>query len=298
MKRCQVLVAAVAAVLAMAGSVRATEGGGGAYPNGAEGFMSGAVPPPGNYLIDYSLYYTADKFLDGNGDELLPNFDLLVAGNIVRLLHVTKTHVLGGLWAQQIFVPFLYVDVDHPMLGQDDQFGLGDIIVDPAVIAWHSGKFFVAGGVDVYVPVGQYDAADLANLGRNYWTFEPVLACSYLDAGYDLSAKVMYDYNLQNPDTDITSGDEFHVDFAAGKAFKRVWKAGVGGFYYQQLSDDEYPAGTPLEAQLGKGRQTALGPEVTYRKGNLSFTGKYQVEFDTENRPEGDRFWLKIVASL
>ena len=34
----------------------ATESGGGAYPNGAEDFMSGAVPPPGTYVINYFNY--------------------------------------------------------------------------------------------------------------------------------------------------------------------------------------------------------------------------------------------------
>ena len=36
-------------------NVYATELGGGAYPNGAEDFMSGAIPPPGFYFIDYFL---------------------------------------------------------------------------------------------------------------------------------------------------------------------------------------------------------------------------------------------------
>jgi hypothetical protein len=35
----------------------ATEGGGGVYPNGAEDFMSGALPPPGTYFLDYANFY-------------------------------------------------------------------------------------------------------------------------------------------------------------------------------------------------------------------------------------------------
>ena len=42
----------------------ATEGGGGAYPNGAEDFMSGALPHPGTYFINYLNYYSAEKFQD------------------------------------------------------------------------------------------------------------------------------------------------------------------------------------------------------------------------------------------
>lgn len=35
---------------ALVGTALATEGGGGAYPNGAEDFMAGALPPPGTYF--------------------------------------------------------------------------------------------------------------------------------------------------------------------------------------------------------------------------------------------------------
>lgn len=44
-------------------SISATEFGGGAYPNGAEDFMAGAVPPPGNYFINY-FTYVGNKGLD------------------------------------------------------------------------------------------------------------------------------------------------------------------------------------------------------------------------------------------
>ena len=49
-------------LLSLAGVAHATEGGGGAYHNGAEDFMTGALPPPGNYFINYFNYYSADKF--------------------------------------------------------------------------------------------------------------------------------------------------------------------------------------------------------------------------------------------
>lgn len=294
-------------VAGLAGQVLATEGGGGAYPNGAEGFMTGAVPPPGNYIIDYNLWYTADKFANANGDDFVfvgPNgptesqdFDLTVGGTVVRLIHVTKQHVFGGLWAQQIFVPLLYVDVDHPVLGKEDKFGLGDLIVDPVVVSWHKGKIHCAAGVDTYVPVGAYDKDDVANIGRNYWTIEPVVACSYLDRGWDVSAKAMYDFNMKNDDTDVQSGDEFHVDYAVGKVVKN-WKLGAGGYYYKQVSDDDYPAGYPPPAQLGKGQAMAAGPQVAYAIGKLTFVAAYQEEFEVENKPEGQRMWLKIIAPL
>ena len=58
----------------LAGPAFATEGGGGAYPNGAEDFMAGALPPPGTYFKNYLVYYTASKFKDNNGNDRHPRF--------------------------------------------------------------------------------------------------------------------------------------------------------------------------------------------------------------------------------
>src|SRR5210317_2077801 len=96
----------VLAVSLLIGSwAHATEGGGGAYPNGAEDFMSGALPPPGNYLIDYNLYYTADALVDGSGNEVPIDFDLEVVGTVLRLIHVSEKTFLGGNWAMHTFIP-------------------------------------------------------------------------------------------------------------------------------------------------------------------------------------------------
>ena len=61
----------------------ATEGGGGAYPNGAEDFMAGAVPPPGTYFLNYFTYYTADKLKIKDGSDI-DDFDLNVTANTFR----------------------------------------------------------------------------------------------------------------------------------------------------------------------------------------------------------------------
>ena len=279
-------------ILTLATGAFATEGGGGAYPNGAEDFMTGALPPPGQYAITYGLYYKADDLMDGHGDALSIPFDLEVSGAILRLINVTPVKVAGGLWTQQIFVPALNVDVTTPG-GSDSKFGIGDVIVDPTVLSWHKPPFHWAAGVDVYVPVGAYDKNDMANLGRNCWTFEPVLAGTYLsEQGVELSAKLMYDVNTQNDDTDYQSGDEFHMDAAAGVPVGK-FKVGVNGFMYRQVTGDDVPEGGQ---DAGFGQQFGLGPVVSLQYKKVSLIAKQQTEFGTENRPEGDRFWLKAVC--
>jgi hypothetical protein len=292
MKGCRAGVLAVGLALAMGMAASATESGGGAYPNGAEDFMTGALPPPGNYFIDYVLWYNADQFMDDKGKKMPLDFDLTVWANVFRYVHVSKITILGASWAQHVFLPVMNMDVS--MMGNDDsKSGLGDVIVDPLILGWHTPNVHVTAGLDVYIPTGAYDEDDLANLGRNYWTLEPVVALTFLSAGFEASVKAMYDVNLENDDTKIDSGDEFHADWTLGMHMAN-WAFGVGGYFYQQVTDDDYPAGY-AGPQMEKGKTIGVGPQVSFQSGKMSFVLKYQQELETENKPEGQRAWFKFI---
>lgn len=289
-----------AMVLGMALQAAATEGGGGAYPNGAEGFMTGALPPPGQYIVNYSTYYSAESFKGGDGHTAgMPmDFDLHVFADTVRFINVTDVDVLGGQWAQQIFVPIVWMDVKYTTFSQtkDKNFGLGDIIVDPFVVGWHKPPFHWVVGLDTYVPTGKYDDESAANLGRNYWTFEPVAGVTYLnEGGQEVSAKLMYDFNTENEQTEYISGQEFHTDFVAAQHCGN-WAAGLGGYWYHQTTNDRQ--GGEQVAGGNQGRQLALGPQVSYQCCKVNFSLAWDRELASKNRPQGDKIWLKAVLPL
>jgi hypothetical protein len=272
----------------------ATEGGGGAYPNGAEDFMTGALPPPGVYFKNYVTYYHASSLKDNNGDDLIPDFKLTGAADVLRFIYVTKFQILGASWAVHTFIPLAYQKVT--IGGQDDErFSLGDIIVDPIILGWHFKNFHITAGLDIYVPVGDYNKDHQANNGRNYWTFEPVLAATYLsDGGFEVSAKLMYDINTENEDTNYKSGQEFHMDYTVGYHLNKQWAVGVNGYYYYQTTNDEQN-GNKVGSDGFEGRVFAIGPVVQYGYKNMNFTLKWQPEFEARNRPEGNKFWFNLV---
>jgi hypothetical protein len=281
-------------------NVFATEGGGNAYPLGAEDFMSGAAPPPGTYFINYFLYYHADEFNNGSGDNIDKKFDLEAVVNTFRFIHITKHKILGGFWGMHMFIPLWNLDVTATTpagVKGDTQTGLGDIIVDPFILSWHFKNFHFLTAVDIYMPTGRYDKDDLANTSRNYWTFEPIVAFTYLsDFGLDVSSKIMYDINTNNPDTDYRSGQEFHFDYTVGYKISN-WRLGVGGYYYKQITDDKVN-GETVEPDGFKGQAIAVGPQLKYDYKNMSFIFKYHREFEVENRAEGDNFWFKFVYAF
>lgn len=291
MKKMFLMFLVVLLVSVSAMNVYATEYGGGAYPNGAEDFMSGAVPPPGTYFLYYFNYYHADKFMDKDGKNAAPpGFDLKATADVFRFLHVTDKKILGGNWGMHIFIPYISLNLKAGG-AKDNASGLGDIIVDPIVLSWHSKNWHFAAGVDVYIPTGSYDKNDMVSVGRNYWTFEPIFAFTYMsDSKFEVSGKFMYDINTKNNDTNYKSGQEFHFDYTIGQKIKD-FSVGLGGYYYKQMTKD---TGTGAPSDGNKGQVFAYGPQVKYDYKNMSFSAKYQKETSAENRPEGEKLWVKF----
>ncbi len=290
------IVLLICGVMAFSRICFATEGGGGAYPNGAEDFMLGAVPPPGFYYINYTTGYFSDTFRNSHGKSVVPDFKLSVYGNVSRLLFVSNKKILGGYWGMHALIPIMHMDVETPA-GDDSKTGLGDIFIDPCIISWHSKNLHSVAGIEFVVPTGAYDKDDIANIGRNYWTIEPVFAFTHIsDSGWEVSGKFMYDINFENDTTDYKSGQEFHCDYTVGKKINKGWTAGMGGYWYTQITDDKQNG---IKVGDGnKGKVFAIGPQVKYDRGKTSFILKYQKEMSVENRPEGDKIWFKFVVGL
>ncbi|MGY4494510.1 SphA family protein [Pseudomonas sp. TE3610] len=273
-----------------------TEGGGSSYPMGAENYLTGAMPPPGWYAQVFAESYRADRLLDKQGHKAVNDFHLSADVIAPRLIWVTNQKLLGGDLAFHVNVPLVDLKVD--VNGQHQRkTGMGDIIFGPALGYHYSEKFHAIYALDIFAPTGRYDRGDLANLGRNYWDFEPIAAFSYVDpAGINADIKMMYDFNQRNRDTDYRSGQEAHADYSLGWGFGNGWVVGVGGYVYRQTTDDRQNGD---RVEDNKGRAFAIGPSIKYSSASGWFvTAKWQQESDVRNRPEGDAYWVKFTLPL
>ena len=289
------------AVLAAAGltcaAAMATEGGGTLYPNGADNFSAGALPPPGTYGMLFATHYHADRVNDKDGNDLnVPGFGVTANVLAPRFIWVTGAKVLGGDLVLHAIVPVVNLKVAVAGNSQS-KTGIGDITAGPGLGYHHSPNLHSLVGLDFYLPTGGYDKNDLANIGRNYWAIEPLYILSYIDpAGFNGDIKAGYIFNRRNKDTDYRSGQEFHFDYALGWGVGHGFTAGVGGYYYQQMTSD-VQAGTTLANS--KGKTFAIGPSVRYDSGKGWFvTLKWQKEMAVKNRAEGNALWLKAVFPL
>lgn len=279
--------------IGFANSVQATEGGGSSYPMGAENYMSGAMPPPGFYGVVFSNHYDADSLRGNSGEKLPVNFRVEASSIDPRFIWVTDQQVLGGALGFHTIIPLVDLKVELNSQSQRKR-GLGDVIFGTALGYHLSEKFHALVALDIITPAGEYDRNDLANIGRNYWGIQPIVALSYIDpAGLNADAKIMYDFNLKNNATDYTSGQELHVDYALGWGLGNGWVVGVGGYIYQQTTDDRQ-YGERIENN--KGHAFAIGPSIKYTSNKGWFlTAKWQQESDVRNRAEGNAYWLKLA---
>ncbi|MBR9829051.1 MAG: hypothetical protein GYB41_10465 [Oceanospirillales bacterium] len=287
------VLAAMATALMLTTEAQATEGGGSNYAMGAENYLMGALPPPGVYSLIYANRYEADDF-KGNGGDSLP-IDFSLRANVVapRLVWVTDKTILGGQLFHAALLPLVDLDVSVNGMSDSNQ-GMGDLDLTAFALAYHhSPNFHSVVGMDVFVPIGEYDVAEMANIGRNYWGVQAAYAASWVNpTGLNADIKVMYDYNFENDDTDYQSGQELHFDYSLGYGVSPNWVVGVGGYGYKQTTPDKVNG-----VEIGnEGQAFAIGPSIKYDNGGgFFFSLKYQKELAVENRPEGDAFWIKTI---
>lgn len=290
---------AVALALAsLAGAASATEGGGSVYPVGAENFTCCALPPPGLYGILWYQHYNTDQVRGNDGEVVTPSTFKVTANAVVpRLVWITPVEIAGASLGFHTILPMVNLDVNVAPGVRQSKTGLGDMTFGP-VLGWHhSEALHSVLALDIYAPTGAYDKNDVANIGRNHWAIQPVIGVSYIQpAGINGDVKLMWTHNFENGDTDYKDGQELIVDYSVGWGLGNGWTLGVGGYYYQQLTDDEQNGTT---VKNNKGRAFALGPSVRYDSGKGWFIdAKFQDEMAVRNRADGAAFWIKAVFPL
>ncbi|MFH1604722.1 MAG: transporter [Pseudomonadota bacterium] len=315
MRRIGATVAALVAVgIWSAAPVATAKEGGDQYPNGAESWLAGAVPPPGNYFVNYLGYYEG-SLRDGSGNKTsFPgtgrNGSVRASFDALRFIKVTNTKIFGANWGFHAIVPLANqtLDLGAPN-GSRSASDMGDITINPLILSWHSPEWHWVFGFDINMPTGKYDKNDgRVSIGANYYSYEPAIGVTYLGkSGWEASAKFMYNMKGKNTDSNLMgvngsyqSGDEFHMDYMIGKRFG-PWGVGVAGYYLKQLQDDKFNGATVaavpgLWSQGRRGEVFAIGPSVIYTTAKgMMFIGTWNNETNVENRFGGDKVWFKLV---
>jgi len=306
----------LAAVTLLTPALRAEEGGTGHYTPGAAASFIDAFPgQPGLAVVPNFVYYdggaSASRTIPIIGGTALNLNATFYACNLT-FIYQTPLELLGGHYAGGIVLPYVQVETtgglsfNNPNLPsgyrRDTANGLGDVALIPFMLGWTNGDLKYDVRLIAYAPTGAYDQNDLANLGKNYWSFDPEITFSYLSSkiGLEVSAFAGICFNTKNNDTDYQTGDQFHLEATVAEhlplANLGVFGLGVNAFYYQQITGDSGSG-----AVLGdfEGRTVGVGPVLSYitklGETDLIAEVKWLPELDVKHRLKGDYVWFKLA---
>ncbi|MGZ5552161.1 MAG: SphA family protein [Chthoniobacterales bacterium] len=301
----------VAAILSfsMAPALQATEGGGTSKALGVDNILAGVMPPPGLNLQSFTAYYFTNQTLDSNGnDRANPiNFELHAFAEVIRARYVFPNFTILGGDLELRYGATLYSDVSvtfdvktprRLIHREDSTTNFGDSLAG-IILGWHSKHFHQMFGSEVFLPTGQFRASALTNTSRGYYAVGP----SYWFTWYpieqiEISAATIYLFNFENPDTNYRSGQELSMDYFVGYYLTKDWEAGISGYAYKQVTNDEVN-----DIKFGdgnKGQVVAFGPTLRWHPHdkNYGFVVKWQHEELVENRTKGERFFFQATVQF
>jgi hypothetical protein len=272
----------------------------GHYVNGVEGIKAATLPPAGSKCYRmYNVFYNADILMDSDGNELDIGFDLTVYALVNRFVWITNKKILGADYGADVIIPLIYTDIEVSAIGvDDDQFGLGDIAVEPFVLSWHGPRYDASFALAAYVPTGDYDMNEPASPGKDFWTGMVTLGGTvYFDVAKTWSASILgrYEVHTEKDQTDVRPGDDFHFEWGIAKTLAKIWDVGLTGYCHWQVTDD---SGSDVVWDSSDHDSVyAVGPEVAVfiPPATLLLSLRSQWEFEAVDRSEGNVTTLTLT---
>lgn len=294
-------------------SVYAAEGGIGHYVPGAWADFGDMAPPSGLALLDWYNFYNGSAGASAQlpeGGLVAANLKATSNAEMAGAVYTSPYGILDGKFAGGVVVPYVWANVTGSITGPrgntfsrtDFASGFGDITLIPFWLQWTCGDFKWAVLLDVYAPTGAYHTDQLANVGLNYWTFEPMVSFSWISQkiGLEFSTFAGFDFNTENGATDYQSGDVFHIDATLAEHLPffgcGIIGLGANAFYWKQFTAD---SGSGARLGSFETDMTGIGPVLSYISPpicghTLVAEVKWLPEIDTFRTLKGDYVWAKV----
>lgn len=257
-------------------------------------YLVAVAPRPGLYVYATNYNYRATKTVPGFTGELRLSASALISGfQFVAPEKLWNTTIAVGAYSSLISADLqgrLVGAGGAPTINQHKAAG-GDTSLSPISLYWNAGNIYVNAYEAIFLPTGEFRTANALNLSRNYYSFDTVLAVTYLDRqrGLEISLASGLMFNTTNPSTDYLTGTEIHLDAMINTFVSPTLAAGLHGYVYSQLDDDTI-RGVRLVGQ--RSSSMALGPSLLWIPSEIGLDGKLVLKWlhdvDSENRFRGD----------
>jgi hypothetical protein len=269
------------------------------FTPGGSGYMLASMPPPGLYYLMYNVWFQSDDYIDNWGHKVPGDVKSRVFSQTHRFVWTTPVEILSGNLMFDLLIPVSYTRLGRvlAMGGDDTKFGLNDLS-SHVTIAWHGQRYDALASVCVFFPIGEYHANETTSPGLGYWGLQPTLGLTlYFDEAktWTWSTVVRYEISYKQKDTNITEGDNFHMESSLGKQLGNISLAlSTAGSW--QTTDAKGKVGTNDWLT----ERFALGPDFGVNLpgawGNLNL--RFLFDVHARNNPKGVMTvltWTKVV---
>jgi hypothetical protein len=247
----------------------------------AVNFYDGARAPKGLYFLTYSSVYVADELTDATGGTSKNNYGFFKAEELIRFCYYTPDFVATAL------IPGGYTNVRYL---NKDSMGLGDAIVG-------AGHFLPFTKIDILpmlfvkFPTGEYDSSKSVNMGSNQYDIRPMVFLYKALGDFSIDAVAKYYFRLKNNSTDVTPGDEIHLQCLLG--YNLTDKLKLGPSVNWMISRDRELKGVRINDSARE--SLSMGADIYYRIGKVGVTATYLYDMYAENTVRGHFFQIKTV---
>lgn len=280
-------------------SANAAEGGASNYPYGALTTYAALLPPPGETgFYGYVVQYSADRIVDVRG-KTIPGARVQLFASAPRVVHTWKQSWAGFNLSSGGVIQVSHLSVEGPG-AKDSSGGPTLVAIEPLYLTRAFGSLHVLTGPVAYLPLGSYDADDLANSTTGFTSYAYQLSTTWIPTTrWDLSLAAVTEFKERNKQTRYRSGKQGGVTLALNhRPFTDTrWELGVTGFYTRQLTDDDI-GGASIQGG-GRTRKYSVGPKASFW---LTPTAPLIVQWHPErgvrNGPRGDLFWFEFGFPL
>lgn len=271
---------------------------------------------PGWTYLGYLRYAHGSDIKDGGGNNVAAfNDPAIEAVTLVNHFSYTSpVEICGAILGVNIVLPIVSVHTSFGQPGAALQGGgtaLGDVTIGPSLqfkpVMGDRGPLFVQRvEFSVIAPTGKYDQGRDINQGSGVYSLNPYWAATWFPAaGWEASWRLNYLYNFRNdkpasssplafqgaPVRDTQAGRAAWVNFTTSYEIAPRIRAGLNGYYFKQLSDNEIN-----RVRIDNSREQVLGvgPGMMFEvqrqggKHDALWINTY-VESQVRNRTRNDR---------
>jgi hypothetical protein len=171
---------------------------------------------------------------------------------------------------------------------KDQQWGLGDLMIQPLWLGWRGKRYDVAFSYVVTLPTGIYDKNNIANVGMGFFS-QHLQVASYFYPFENKTTAFMftptYEWNSKKIDMDVQPGQTMTIEYGISQYVHPRVEIGLTGYNQWQITDDSGSAAM----DNNKDAISGFGTQLTYWpiKDKCSLTGKLSKEYAGKDRLEG-----------